>query len=379
MRRRLHGLLGLGSSLLLAASALGAHPTPAAATSAAPAEAVPATPEEREIQILMDRLNKLNDFILKNAETPQAWRYCLEQGEVMLQIAARCQPPERDKWLKMAVESEYSAAVQGTDDQRTAYQYFMQLPGRLAKAFPGDAMITYAALQEIQADYLYVLQKNGEKAAKEHLADRLVRFAGQYPRVPEAAQKVQEAAQIREALGEKDEARQCYHYLAEHFTGNPLARKAEGALWRLGAGKEQVNLELPLLYPTSVQEPNLKLADLRSHLVVVYFWTSSSPQVPSDLLTLKLLTDRYHYHGLEVVYVNLDNDPAEAREFLSGRLTEGTHVCQKGGLDSDVASRFDLQTLPQAFLVGPDGVLIRHSLQADQLEHEVSGLMPHSR
>src|SRR5579883_2647473 len=109
MRRPVHGLLALGGSLLLAASAVAARPTPpsSAPPPAVPAEAVPATPEEREIQILMDRLNKLNDFILKNAETPQAWRYCLEQGEVMLQIAARCKAAERDNWLKMAVESEY--------------------------------------------------------------------------------------------------------------------------------------------------------------------------------------------------------------------------------------------------------------------------------
>ena len=66
MRDALHGLPVLGGCLLLAAVAAAAQPT-----APVPTEAVPATPEDREIQILMDQLGKLNDFIRKGAESPQ--------------------------------------------------------------------------------------------------------------------------------------------------------------------------------------------------------------------------------------------------------------------------------------------------------------------
>src|SRR5262249_51852374 len=101
-------------------------------------------------------------------------------------------------------------------------------------------------------------------------------------------------------------------------------------------------------------------------LVVVYFWKCCG-ETETDLLALKRLTDRYQSRGLDVVYVNLDDDASKARAFLSGKLLNGTHVQQKGGLASETAARFGLASLPEAILVGRDGKLIAHSLSAGQL------------
>src|SRR5207249_2571082 len=106
---------------------------------------------------------------------------------------------------------------------------------------------------------------------------------------------------------------------------------------------------------------------------VVYFWSSSEAQTAEDFATLKLLTDRYQDHGLEVVYVNLDSDPAQAKAFLAGRLTGGVHVFQSGGVNSSLARRYGMPRLPQTFLVGPGGIVIRHGLGVAELELEITG------
>ena len=73
-------------------------------------------------------------------------------------------------------------------------------------------------------------------------------------------------------------------------------------------------------------------------LVLVYFWSSTSARAAEDFNALKQVTDRFVGRGLEVVYVNMDGDPAAAKTFLSGRLMAGTHLYQKGGLDGAIAS-----------------------------------------
>jgi peroxiredoxin len=369
MRRALNAL---GCSLLLAAGALAAHPAarvaaPAAANAPAPGIAA----GDQELPLLLAKLNQLSDFIDRNTESPQLWRYQLAQGEVLLQIAAHSKPEERDGWLRMAVDSYQSAAVLSPDNQSAAHQRLVQI----VNGFPESPVSTYAILQDIRADYLRALNKAGDNPAKfqKQLRDRLILFTQEFPRAPEAPLAVLETGQISESLGEIDDARRYYRYLAEHSPDHTLARKAGRALWRLGLAGEPMHLKLPLLFAAdSSGDPAFDLDDLHGKVVVVYFWSSASAQAADDFQSLKQLTDRYRDRGLEIVYVNMDSDPAQARAYLSGRLTAGVHVIQRGGLDSPVAERYGIQNLPQAFLIGKDGI-IRHALQASQLEAEVSG------
>ena len=57
------------------------------------------------------------------------------------------------------------------------------------------------------------------------------------------------------------------------------------------------------------------LKQLRGKVVLVYFWSSTSPRAAEGFDALKPLTDRYQYRGLQVVYVNVGEDrkPAPIR------------------------------------------------------------------
>jgi thiol-disulfide isomerase/thioredoxin len=256
------------------------------------------------------------------------------------------------------------------------------LSQEIGQVYPGCTVRIYAAMQVIQAESIRALSKPNADAnqVQTQLRDRLLRFAQEHPGVPEAAKAILEAGQISESLKKVDDARRCYRYLSEHYPDNPLARKARGAMWRLGMAGEPVAFSLPYLYPTSsIPDQKLDSAELGGKLVVVYFWASTGSHVSEDFQTLKRLTDRYRDHGLEVVYVNLDKEPAAAHAFLSGRLLAGTHVYDRGGLDSPIADRYGIQSLPQAMLVDREGKLLKHSLQVSQLEEALSAQFPHGR
>lgn len=384
MRRIWNWLPAFGSSLLIAANAVAypsVAPNSAPVVAPTPSASSEQLADERAMRPLLERLSQLSQLIDRDAQSPQAWQYHLEQAEVLLRLAGHSRDKERDSTLRMAVDGFYSAALLAPKDQPSAAERLRQLPQRLARAFPGSPVVHYAVLQEIQADCLRVLESTGDNAkSQQHRCTRLLQFAQEHPDMPEASQAVLEAGRISESLGETKEASRCYRYLMEHFSGDAAARKAEGALWRLEDGHGLVRLQLPLLYASGRGSADAFNVDqCRGKLVVVYFWTSTSPQVAEDFESLKQLTDRHGGRDLEVVYVSVDDDAAQGRAFLSGRLTAGVHLYQAGGLHGSVAERDGIQEVPQAFLLGRDGRLLKHSLPVSRLETEVEGRLQPSR
>jgi hypothetical protein len=300
------------------------------------------------------------------------WRYQLAQGDVLVRLAAHSKTGERDAWLRAAVDSYQTAGVLSPDEELGAHQRLFQIAG----AYPESSVANYAILQEMHVDYLRVLGKPGVNPAKsqELLRDRLVSFVEESPKAPEAPQVVMEVGQISEALGKTHDARRFYRFLAEHCPDHTVARQAGQALWRVGLRGEPMHLKLPLLF-AAPRDDAFAVDDVGSKVVIAYFWSTASgtAQLEDDFQALKQLTDRYRDHGLEVVYVNLDNDQAQAKAFLTGRLTAGVHVFQKGGLQSPLAERYGMQTLPQAIVIGRDGAVVRHGLPPSQLEYEIAG------
>src|SRR5262249_28368580 len=351
MKRALSWLTAMCSSLLPGASLTAGPPLKAARS---PYQAVqpvgvsvsspaPAVGDgEQALAPLLQRLSVLNDLIGRDVQSPQAWRHHLEQAEILIQLAGKEKPPERDDWLRMAASSLCTAAVLSPDGEQSALQRLRQLPSLIACAFPGSAAVSYTALQGVRADHLLAVNKDGDvSATQEHLAAHLLQFAHDYPRSPEAPEVTLEAAQIYASVQKLEDARRCYRDLIQTFPEHALARKAGGALWRMGPSTEPLRLELSLLFPTSESggQP-LDLRELSGKIVVVYFWSSATAQTAEDFQTLKRLTDRYPSRDLEVVYVNLDADPATGRAFLSGRLTAGVHIYQPGGFDGAVVARY---------------------------------------
>lgn len=367
-------LPSLGGSLLIAANLFAFSPEAAVSTDG--------LANEQQLRPLLDKLTELSQFIERNSSSPQIWQYHLEQAEVLLRLASSSQEKEREGILRMAVDAFYSSALLCPREQPTAFERLRQLPRRLAQSYPGSPAVLYAIFQEIQADCILVMEETGGDHVKseKHRCGRLMQFAREHPELPEAPKSVMQAAQTAESLGDNQEAGRCYRFLLEHFPTDAASRKAVGALWRLGQDHEPMALELPLLYSFgNSSKAVFNLDELRGRLVIVYFWTSTSSGVAEEFQTLKQLTDRYAGRGLEIVYVNMDTEPAEGRSFLSGRLTAGTHVYQTGGLDGAVAERYGLQKLPQGFLVGPDGELLKHSLSAARLEAELMDRLPSGR
>src|SRR5665213_4591873 len=121
MKRIWNGLSAAAGSLLLTTVVSAApRPTPrlppVPAPQQAPAPAVSAQPaavsaqpaeasaDDPELKRLLDRLGVLSDLVGKSASAPDAWRALLEQGDLLMQLAARSKAEERENWLRMGID-----------------------------------------------------------------------------------------------------------------------------------------------------------------------------------------------------------------------------------------------------------------------------------
>jgi hypothetical protein len=371
----------LGSLGLLTVGPLWAQSTPTRlqpVAAAAPGE--PATQQDRETQQLLQQLTSLSETIVREIQSPSVWKLQIQQGDVLLQIAYRSKGTERDNFLRMAIETYYSAAIQSPASGSFAGDRLSQLPGHIQQYFPGSSLFTAAALKGVRAQHVRLQQSGPGNSAQNEvvLARLLLSFSQQYPQASEAAPAILEAAGIYETQNNKDEARRCHRMLAEQYAGTPVARQARQALRRLGGlDGEVIPLQLPLLYPTSANgSPPFDLQDVRADLIVLVFWSSDSPGVAEEFDAVKRLTDRYRSRGLEVVYVCMDEDANRAREYLSGRVLTGTHVWLKEGLKSAFAERYGLEGLPEAMLLNKGRAILSPSLLASQLEAAVAAHLP---
>ncbi len=331
-------------------------------------------PAEDSEQALTQRLTALGNWIAQNPEAPQLWRYEMEQAQVLIRLASYTRPEERENWLRMAVDSAHSAALQSPENEPLARFWFHHLSEQLAGTFPGTQAASYAAYQVIRADYDDEIAHKPEarEIAQDHLRLKLSQFARVMPQAKEAPEAALEAAKLAETLGKPEDARLAFAFFADQFPSHANARAARLAANRLGLKGSLARLELPYLFPAPAQAEPFDIARQHCNLTVVYFWSTEAGQAGEDFRVLRQLTDRLGDRGLEVVYVNLDQDAGTAQTFLSERLTRGVHLYLKDGLQSPIAENWGLESAPRAFLVNQAGVVLTDGLKVAELEAAVA-------
>lgn len=103
-------------------------------------------------------------------------------------------------------------------------------------------------------------------------------------------------------------------------------------------------------------EPAYGLQRLRGKVVYVDFWASWCGPCAQSFPFLNTLDRDYRDQGLHVVGVNLDENPAEAQEFLArhpARFSVAT------GSNVACAEAFGVKAMPSSYLVDRKGV-VRH-------------------
>ena len=98
-----------------------------------------------------------------------------------------------------------------------------------------------------------------------------------------------------------------------------------------------------------------KLSDLDAKVILLCFWTASDgAQNRFNVDVLKPLYEKYHEKGFDIYQVSLDVDKTLWATTVLGQKLPWTNVCDKNGVYSEHALKYNLETLPYSFIISDD-------------------------
>jgi thiol-disulfide isomerase/thioredoxin len=119
--------------------------------------------------------------------------------------------------------------------------------------------------------------------------------------------------------------------------------------------------EIEIAGPT-VQGPPFDLKALRGKVVLVDFWATWCGPCVAELPHVKEVYDRYHDKGFEVVGVSLDTSREKLEAFIKERQVPWPQIFfdeeGKRGWANPLARRYEVNSIPNMFLIDPDGRLV---------------------
>ncbi len=149
----------------------------------------------------------------------------------------------------------------------------------------------------------------------------------------------------------------------------PAARKAAGAQKRLDC----VGRVIEVQGQTSTGR-QIDISQYRGKIVLVQYWTTTSPVAKADMATLKEMWNKYG-RSLAIVGVSLDNDVKDLNAYLGDNPLPWPQIFEEGGLDSRPANALGILTIPTMILADQEGKVVNRNVSTTELESEIKKLL----
>jgi thiol-disulfide isomerase/thioredoxin len=339
------------------------------------------TPVEPGIAALVEKLNDL-DKRAPNPPTIQSLAaFNAERARILEGIAATA--TAKEPWVKMLIDAHASAAEGGKAGNPHLVRLQQWKEAALRPESNNPVIASYAAFRLLMAENSVAMADATDErlaAVQEKLRTGLedyLKAFGQSADAPEAALRLAMAFELAggkdmtEVRANEAKARHWYDHLAKNFAAHPNAAKAHGALKRFDCEGKPLELVGPQLGTGQVFN-----AAQKDKVVIVYYWASWSGALVEDAKKLDALVKTYGPKGLTVVTVGLDHDPKAAVEAAGRAGLPGTHLYEKGGLDSSpLAAAYGIMAPPHVLLAGKDGKISNRNAHIASIEEEVKRLL----
>ncbi len=116
-----------------------------------------------------------------------------------------------------------------------------------------------------------------------------------------------------------------------------------------------------------------KLSDLKGKVVILDFHLFGIEKSPERIILLRELYNKYHAQGLEIYQVSLDPDEHFWKQQTAA--LPWISVRDPQGLDSQTLITYNIQGLPDYFLISRDNALYKRAAQVKDLEAEIRSLL----
>ena len=116
-----------------------------------------------------------------------------------------------------------------------------------------------------------------------------------------------------------------------------------------------------------------RLTDLKGKVVLLDFHVFALKDSPARILLLRELYNKYHAQGLEVYQVSLDTDEHFWKQQTAA--LPWINVRDADGADSQRLRMYNIQTVPDFFIIDRDNNLVKRAAQIKDLETEIKKLL----
>ena len=116
-----------------------------------------------------------------------------------------------------------------------------------------------------------------------------------------------------------------------------------------------------------------RLTDLKGQVVLLDFHVFAMDESPARILMLRELYNKYHDKGLEIYQVSLDGDAHFWKQQTAA--LPWVSVRDEDGIYSSRVALYNVQAVPDYFIIDRDNNLVKRAAQMNNLEEEIKKLL----
>lgn len=333
-----------------------------------------------KVEKILNELAEIEQRVMQPDTTQAEVKSLMRKRSNLLKEAVELAETDDEKTILMKQTIDGFAYATQSGKYPDGIQELRAIQSDLSKSkSPLFPYVTYRLMQAEYSSELEAAGGNKEKQADIHNAwlQKLEEFVQKYPNSEDADDAMIALGTHEELQGHSKEAIAWYQKLVKDKPNSQSLPRAQGALLRLNLNGQTLNLSGPGLAGGTVDVKNYR----GQQVVLVVFWASEFKVCEEDIPQLRALYQDHKAKGFEIVGVALDMNKETALPFVQKnkmiwpQIYQTSGPNQVGGLESPLATKFGIISLPTMFLVNKEGKVVSRNASITEIKTELPELL----
>lgn len=169
------------------------------------------------------------------------------------------------------------------------------------------------------------------------------------------------------------EKKEMFERLSSEVQNTALGKKIEDQLKTASA--TAVGNKAPKFSGPTPEGDTLALEDAMGKITLVDFWASWCKPCRKENPNIVRVYKKYHDQGLNIIGVSLDKSKAKWVEAIKADGLPWNHVSHLKYWRGPIAQKYGIRSIPAAFLLDENGVIVAKDLRGEELEKKVAELL----